>query len=184
MKSHEKTRDAASEAVKALRRALGKTQQAFAVEDLKSAVTTAARYETSHPPRGDVLLRLAEISENAIPKHKASQTQLIRLRNAFRFMYVDDVLSKIGFQLALVPKKKTEPPKAYLLMKFEGPQQVLWADSFHRLFAAARSVTNPECKETALLALNSLREASRACTIDPIEDMPIAYTLQGESNEK
>jgi hypothetical protein len=46
MSEHRKPRDAASDALIALRTAMGKTQAAFAVEVLKTAVTTIARYET------------------------------------------------------------------------------------------------------------------------------------------
>lgn len=59
-----KTRkDPAITALVALRHHLGLTQQRFAVEVMDSAVTTVARWETTFPPRGDVLLRLTTIAE-------------------------------------------------------------------------------------------------------------------------
>lgn len=52
----------ASEALKALRAALGETQQQFA-HRVGMAITTIARYETSRPPRGSVLVTFANIAE-------------------------------------------------------------------------------------------------------------------------
>jgi hypothetical protein len=180
MREHEKPRDAASRAVIALRTALGKTQQTFAVEDLKSAVTTVARYETSHPPRGDALLRLAEIADQAIPKHRETQTDLIKLRENFRRMYAEDVLQKIGFQLSLVPKTRSRPVQAFLLLKLEGAEEVLGAHSFYNLIVASRSKTNPERKKAATVALNSLVKASRA---SGIEDALLISVLGADDEE-
>jgi hypothetical protein len=56
------SRHPASEAMLELRKAMGKTQTMFAVEVLNMAVSTVARFETSTPPEGDMLLKLAEVA--------------------------------------------------------------------------------------------------------------------------
>jgi transcriptional regulator with XRE-family HTH domain len=63
-----------SQAVKALREALGQTQQQFA-NTLNTAITTIARYETGRPPQGQFLARLAEV---------ASQNNQLKLADVFR----------------------------------------------------------------------------------------------------
>jgi transcriptional regulator with XRE-family HTH domain len=62
--------DPASLALVDLRKAMGLSQQKFAVEILDSAITTVSRYETGNPPpRGSVLLRLREVaSERGFPE--------------------------------------------------------------------------------------------------------------------
>ncbi len=88
------SRHPASDALIRLRGALAKTQQAFAVEDMRTAVTTVGRWETTHPPRGDVLLRLAEIAD------KAGEAAL---RDVFRRLYVDDIFARLNFRWSLHP---------------------------------------------------------------------------------
>ena len=86
MKEHETQRHAASAAVIRLRKALGMTQQRFAVEELKSALNTVARYETTNPPRGDALLRLREI---------ARKKGLHEIQDEFQMLYLDDLLASL-----------------------------------------------------------------------------------------
>lgn len=64
------------------------TQAQFAVTVLETAVTTVARYETSHPPQGDLLLRLGEIAE---------RRELFDLRDVFRGLFLAEVKRKLGF---------------------------------------------------------------------------------------
>src|ERR1019366_1262337 len=89
----EQPRHSASYAVAALRKAMKKTQTSFAVEVLGTAVSTVARYETSHAPSGDVLLRLASIAE---------RQGLSDLQNTFRTLYADEVFAKFGFRTEAV----------------------------------------------------------------------------------
>ena len=58
-----KGRDVRSQAVIDLRGKMGITQQTLAVEYMHSAITTVARWESSHPPRGEALIRLAELAK-------------------------------------------------------------------------------------------------------------------------
>jgi hypothetical protein len=107
MVEYRKPRDAASEALIALRLAIGKTQAAFAVEVLKTAVTTIARYETSHRPPGDVLLRLADI---------ANEHGLADLQSKFQLFYLEDAMKNLGSKLVMVPQTATEPARGFLTM--------------------------------------------------------------------
>src|ERR1700733_9958179 len=52
-----------SEAIVTLRKRMGLSQQRFATEVLKGAISTLARYETSSPPHGEVLRQLAEVAK-------------------------------------------------------------------------------------------------------------------------
>jgi transcriptional regulator with XRE-family HTH domain len=83
----EKKRSDASEALIALRKAMGKTQQTFAVEVLKTAIGTIARYESSDPPRGDVLLRLRDI---------AREQGLIGAADEFQRIWLQEVHKALG----------------------------------------------------------------------------------------
>jgi hypothetical protein len=86
---------------------MGKTQAAFAVEVLKTAVTTIARYETNGPPRGEVLLRLRDIAQGQ---------GLLELSSKFELLYIDDVLKNLGSRLTMVPATRTEPARGFLIM--------------------------------------------------------------------
>lgn len=101
---------------------MGKTQQAFAVEILGTAITTVARYETSHPPRGEVLLRLADI---------AAENQLLDLRDEFRSLYLDEVMSNLKFNLVINPVTPARAVKyGYVILKLEGDEQIKRATRF------------------------------------------------------
>jgi transcriptional regulator with XRE-family HTH domain len=54
-------RSAVGQKVREFRLAIGQTQQQFA-QTMKTAITTIARYETSRPPRGSALVRLAQLA--------------------------------------------------------------------------------------------------------------------------
>jgi transcriptional regulator with XRE-family HTH domain len=80
----EKQRSAASQAVLALREAMGKTQQTFAVEVMKTSIGTIARWETADPPRGDALLRLRSVAREAGLDHLAQWFERIWLQEVHR----------------------------------------------------------------------------------------------------
>lgn len=122
MGSNEKTGEAAKRALVSLRKALGKTQQTFAVEILKTAVATVARYETSNPPRGDVLLRLSNI---------AADHRQLGLSDEFLCIYLDQVLENVARSkttpagtMFIIPENQQRESHGYLLLKLEGQQQV------------------------------------------------------------
>jgi transcriptional regulator with XRE-family HTH domain len=176
MRENEKPRNAASEAVIALRTAMGKTQATFAVEVLKSAVTTVARYETSHPPRGDVLLRLADV---------ADQHQLYDISKNFRFLYLDGVKEALrGAAMFFVPQTNTQPAGGYLLpLRLEGADVVRGAQAFLDIIRA-RTAGDPEINKKAESALSALVFAAREINANPAGDDvkdALAKWSQGES---
>jgi hypothetical protein len=116
------TRSRAGTALIALRQAIGKTQQQFAVDVLGSAVTTVARYETSNPPSGEVLVRLADI---------AKENNLIPLRNEFTVLYLEEVLKNVTFNMFVQqPKADGTPASGYLVLKLEGTEEIKAAAKF------------------------------------------------------
>lgn len=86
------------------------TQQRFAVEVLKSALNTVARYETTNPPRGEALLRLAKIAdENNLPDIAAR----------FRRLHFDEILS-LQPNLVIDAPAKT----GWLIMRLSGRERI------------------------------------------------------------
>jgi len=90
-------REAASEALIELRQAMGKTQQEFSTYILNSAINTVARYETTHPPKGDALLRLARIARDAATTadNRAERATFERLRATFKDIYKQEMMSQL-----------------------------------------------------------------------------------------
>jgi len=129
-----KKRHVASQAVIDLRKALALTQQAFAVK-LKSAITTVARWETTHPPHGQTLIRLAEEAQKA---RKASRGQdgertpetqkLIDLMDTFKRLYLDEVFANLGGMEKILLRfhaTKADPePSVYFLAKLRGTDEI------------------------------------------------------------
>jgi transcriptional regulator with XRE-family HTH domain len=120
MESEQKQRNAAAEPLKTLRKSMGKTQQAFAVEALNIAVATVGRWESGDPPGGDMLLKLAEVAD-ANGQHA--------IRDKFRELYLDDVLANLRFNITV----NTDPtPHGYLIAKLEDGRQIELAQKFLR----------------------------------------------------
>jgi hypothetical protein len=162
MTEYTKPRDAASQALIDLRVKMGKTQAGFAVEVLKTAVTTIARYETSHRPPGEVLLRLSEIAG----EYDAE------LSSKFRIFYLEDVLKAVGNQVTWVPKTESEPVRGFVTASLSGEIAIRGAMDF--LTLAQRAGCNPELqkddaakkvaqkmKEDAISALAALQAAAQ-----------------------
>lgn len=76
----------ASLAVIEMRSALEMTQQEFAGEVMGCAISSLARYETTHPPTGNALLRFAS---------KSAQYHLPESERAFRYLYAKEKLMEI-----------------------------------------------------------------------------------------
>jgi transcriptional regulator with XRE-family HTH domain len=121
MSEHEKQRHAASQAVIDLRAALNKTQAQFAVETMKTAVTTVGRWETSHPPRGEALLRLAEV---------AAHSKDSSLAGEFYELYLLDVIAHLPFDLLLARATETQPNRGFLIEKLIGDDELKLAREF------------------------------------------------------
>lgn len=79
-------RDPASEAVIALRKAMGMTQQKFAVKAMECAVTTVGRWESFLPPHGETLLTLARVAR----KYKHN-----RISDRFLVLYLDEAIQAV-----------------------------------------------------------------------------------------
>jgi hypothetical protein len=160
MKKYEKPRHAASNAVAALRKAVGKIQTNFAVEDLKVAVSTLARYETSTPPRGDVLLQLAAIADReASSRSGVEQHQFVELRETFRFLFLADVRKTLGFDLVVYHATKDQPAHGVALTGLEGPEELRAAHSFISLLSMSRS-RDPAFRKIALAEFDSMGKAA------------------------
>jgi transcriptional regulator with XRE-family HTH domain len=122
MKKHQTRRNATSRAIIALRRAYGMTQTTFAVDVLKIAVATVARWETSHPPTGKTLLKLADIArERASTLFGPTAEPFYTLDGVFRGLYADEFMRNIQRQhkavsndyCLFIPETATGGPALY-----------------------------------------------------------------------
>jgi hypothetical protein len=135
MVEYRKPRDAASLALIELRNKMGLTQAGLAVAFLKTAVTTVAKYETSHRPPTEMLLRLSEIAKAHDPA----------LASKFRIFYLEDVLKAVGNQVTWVPKTESEPLRGFVTASLSGEIAIRGAMDF--LTLAQRAGCNPELQE-------------------------------------
>lgn len=62
------------------------TQQEFAVKAVKTSIGTVAVWETTRPPRGDALLKLADV---------AWDRGQLRLADEFEWLFLDDVVPRL-----------------------------------------------------------------------------------------
>jgi transcriptional regulator with XRE-family HTH domain len=163
MPEREKQRNETSSAVIALRKAMGMTQQRFAVEALNVAIATVARYETSHPPRGEVLLKLAGIAKQNASGNPINIAQpLIDLSDTFLGLYIEEVRSNLGFQLLFSPGRGKEGAYGYILDKLTGRDEIAFAQDFLTVKRCLDS-TDPDCKAQVSGARVALSEAARVC---------------------
>lgn len=109
----QKMRHPASEALVTLRAALGMTQSEFSRNILSTSKITLARYETSHPPSGDLLLRLAAIAA----KHGQRE-----LQRTFQILYYEELFKQLGGPRLTVIA--TTPPKGYLMLELIGAEEL------------------------------------------------------------
>ena len=139
MVGYKKPRDSASVALIQLREKMGKTQAQFAVEVLKTAVTTVARYETSHRPPGDVLLRLRDI---------AREQGQMGLADQFQSVWLQDVDKALG------PVKTFTAADGHglLVSSLDGELQLRGATVFLHWLGQINS-PDPGIKKRALAAL-------------------------------
>ena len=191
MPGKERPRHSASYAVAALRKAMKKTQTSFAVEVLGVAVSTVARYETSHAPSGEVLLRLASIAESQ---------GLPRVRDVFRRRYIDEVFAKFGFRTEPISAHETIPTHGYLLVKLSDSNAMLFKEWNRRVSEGAKSRDPVEAAwtmETLYQACLTLRpeDIDVICVTDASGTQPagnasghseieIAPEVEGDTNEE
>lgn len=151
MTEHQKTRSAASDALIELRKAMGKTQQTFAVEVLKTAIGTVARYETADPPKGEVLLRLRDI---------AREQGLYELASRFELIHRKEMLKSLVSELAWIPATETSPTHGHLDVVLPDELAVQAGQAFLLLVSQLGS-TDKKIKRNAITALSSLQSAVR-----------------------
>jgi transcriptional regulator with XRE-family HTH domain len=98
-------RDPASMALIELRKVLKMSQAEFAIKLMDVAPITVYRLETGTvPPRGDTLLRLAEVADYAANYLILDNEHAEELRDRFLDMYLDDALDRIGVEFIPVVK--------------------------------------------------------------------------------
>ena len=118
MRRNDIQRDAASLAVIALRAALGKTQQRFS-EIARNTLGTVAAWETSRPPKGDALLKLAAI---------AWENNQGALSQEFEVLYLDEIVPR----LRMKGIDRTKGRSGYVLLRYDGPEDLPWAEEYLR----------------------------------------------------
>jgi transcriptional regulator with XRE-family HTH domain len=150
MDGHEKPRDKASETLIELRSKMGKSQASFAVEVMKTAVTTIARWENDAPPRGETLLRLRDI---------AIEQKLFLLANKFELIYRQELEKPLLSELTWVGATQFQPAHGLLSISLPDPSALVAAHDFMVLLSQLDS-SNPKVRKKAVSALASLREAA------------------------
>ena len=118
-----------SKAVVDLRTFLGDSQQAFS-NRLGVALNTVARHETSRPPSGEMLFKLAQLA--------AKNQQTFPQRDIFFSAYADE-LGKSRFELTVLPRTKNRPALGIPHGVFEGDEELKAAQRFMLILAAIRS---------------------------------------------
>jgi hypothetical protein len=145
---------------------MGKTQQTFAVEVLKSAIGTVARYETSDPPQGAVLLRLRDI---------AREQGLYELANRFDLLFRGEVLqNNLPSQMVMVPATETHPAHGQLDVSLSGEDALSGAQSFLLILAQLTS-HDPKIRQNAVAALTALQSAARKYTNPAVGEIQDAF---------
>jgi hypothetical protein len=176
MKVYDKPRDEASRAVIELRNAVGMNQAEFAIKVLGSAVTTMSRYETTHPPRREQLLKFSAIAteqaelllkqiekEKTVPGTHENYERLVRLvnlGNRFHALYLADFLKSYGDDLFAFRGTDRERAYAIVLARAKGPEGVRAAIAFLTLLSALDSNV-PKRKARALKLLETLEGAEK-----------------------
>jgi transcriptional regulator with XRE-family HTH domain len=153
MKRHEMPRSAASQAVIDLRTQLGESQQRFAERTLKSSIMTVSRYEGKFPPRGDALLRLAEV---------ADKKNLPDLADTFRKLYLEDVYNTMGFSSAsiVLPETQDKPARGCRIQKLEGVKELVFDHVCWHVLMSLGSKDKTE-REAAEAAMDSLYDHAK-----------------------
>jgi hypothetical protein len=150
MRDHEKPRGAASELLITLRKAMGKTQQTFAVEVLKTAIGTVARYETSDPPQGELLLRLQEIAdEHGLP----------RIGFQFELLYRKEMQKKLSAPLVVFDiDSPTREKEGHLSLLLRGNNAIRAAYNLILLMGDLDN-SDPKYRQNAIAAIDQLEDA-------------------------
>jgi len=120
-----KKHSAASGLLITLRKLLGMTQQEFAGQVMNTAVTTIGRWETSNPPpRGEALLKLADI---------AGEHNQPVLAEELTILYLDEIMPRLTRNG--VAHINYEAASGYILRRIDGEQDIPAAVQYLRRWA-------------------------------------------------
>jgi transcriptional regulator with XRE-family HTH domain len=121
------TRSDAATALVRLRELLGKTQQEFAALS-ETAISTIGRWESYDPPRGEALLRLAEVAEQSGLGRPAKEgIPFMEMSVRFYKLYLDEVRENVKGNQIIGFAGSDE---AYLFVKLKGPAQLAAGQEF------------------------------------------------------
>jgi hypothetical protein len=182
-----KERSPANRLVVALRKALGITQVELARDYLKCAWGTVARYETTHPPKGDALLKFfnvvdlsaAEVEkEFRAAKEMRVKEELLKkcdhlhqLGDRFLALYFEEQLDTLPKTLFFMSPTRWQEPCAYLIAKLKGGDAYLAALAFLNLKAWAEG-TDERKSAAAQAAIRALKQESVRLGESPDLDIP------------
>lgn len=165
MKENNRTRHATSDVLIALRQAMKMSQAQFAVLVLDCAITTVGRYETTHPPQGDLLLRLAEIArQEAFEKGRspAEQQTFNDLRGRFKELYVEDAREKVGGDMLMIPRTDAVREHAHVLTRVNGERAMKLANYFICVARALDKKGENDIPNEALEAFAAMQKAAES----------------------
>jgi hypothetical protein len=165
MNEHGKTRNAASEVLITMRSRMGKSQASFAVEVMKTAVTTVARWETHGPPSGDLLLRLRDI---------ATEHHFHDLADRFELLYREETQKPLRSNITRVLATEDSPEHGHLTATLPSKLALEAAQALVLLLAQLDS-PDPKIKQNALSTLSSLRAGVRRFENPAVGQMQDAF---------
>jgi transcriptional regulator with XRE-family HTH domain len=94
MRREGRERSLASKDVIALREELGLSQARFAAEVMNLSWASIAKYETTHPPKGEQLLRLMEAALTQAKRFPEPKASVIRaIANRFKILYRHELVA-------------------------------------------------------------------------------------------
>jgi transcriptional regulator with XRE-family HTH domain len=162
MVEYKKPRDAGSLALKDLRERMKLTQAQFAVQVLDTAVTTIARYETSHRPPGEVLLRLRSIARDRGYQDLAARMEHI---------WLEDVKRALGPEIMTYVM---EGDSVLLVAALSGKRAPLTAETIIGILQQLKS-DDENIRSNAELAIDNLVKAERKFDSPGSKDLNDAY---------
>jgi transcriptional regulator with XRE-family HTH domain len=151
-------RAAASKAVRELRELIGYSQTELAGR-LDVSLGTVARWETSNPPQGEVLLKLADIAkaEGVEALRPSSWLALRALTVRFQVIFADELINFAPAKLIWEPASVDRNAHGYLFMKIDAPEGLRAASSFLSLIPALNSKSK-DVRDAAIAIADRLVE--------------------------
>lgn len=160
MTDNDKRRNPTSNALIELRKAMGMTQAKFAVLVLDTAITTVSRYETTHPPQGDQILRFREIAKEQAarePKGSEKHRAFVKLADLFSDLYHADATKKMVDQALIIPRTDAEREHICVLTRAYG-EGGLTLGTMLVLLEPYLSVDDPKALSAVANFLKEVRE--------------------------